>query len=182
MTQTSTLKDPGLTNLDSVPIVRNTTGEGGGGAGPLRHVNGYATPLAADAAGSTYQYVRVPSNAKIKSVSFESAAQGAGKISLGVYYATDGSSANASSTIANNVVNSKSNLFATDIDCSSAVAKGDYTNQSGNYTADKRNLPLWKACGLTADPGGNFDIVGTVHTTAVTTGTGLTGLGVSYVE
>jgi hypothetical protein len=174
---TSHLQDAALTNIDATPSVRPTIGEGAGGF--LRHNNGSATPAASDAAGSTYEYIRLPSNAKVKSVSFESAAQGTGKIQLGIYYSPDNSGPLNTATIANNGL-TKNDFFASDIDCASAVAKGDYTNTSGNYTADKRNQPLWKALGLSVDPRCNFSVVGTVHTTAVTTGTGLTGVGVNY--
>ena len=61
---------------------------------------------------------------------------------------------------------------ASDISCASAVASADVINESGNYTVDKRGKQLWDALGLTTDPGGFFDIVAVVHTTAVTTGTG----------
>jgi hypothetical protein len=40
---------------------------------------------------------------------------------------------------------------------------------------------LWDALGLTSDPGGFFDIVAVVHTTAITTGTGKIYLACEYV-
>jgi hypothetical protein len=58
----------------------------------------------------------------------------------------------------------------------------DIINESGTYTLDKRIQPLWQALGLTADPGGNIDIVATVVTTAVTTGTGKFGISVLYTD
>jgi hypothetical protein len=62
---------------------------------------------------------------------------------------------------------STQDFFATAIDCASAVAPTDVTNESGTYTIDKRNQPIWQAVGLTTDPGGYFDIVATVVTTTL---------------
>ena len=173
------LKSTPITNLDATPIVENTTGEGGPGF--LRHIAGTATPSAAASVGSTYQMVRLASNSKVKSVVFESAAQGSGAMSLSVYYSDstqDGTSVGNQGVI---VPTTGAAFFASQINCASAVTRASYTNQSGNYTADKRNKPLWAALGLSSDPGGYFDIVAVVDTTAVTTGTGLMGLECEFV-
>lgn len=176
------VKSTPITNRDGAtpPVVANTAGAGEGNY--LKEVSGHAVALASSSADSTYQLVRVPSAAKIKEIIFESAAQTAGKFDLGVYYATDGRSgpSKATSLLAANAVDQ--DLFATDIDCASAVAPTDVTNESGTYTIDKRQQPLWQAAGLTSDPGGFLDIVATVHTTAVTTGTGRFGVSVRYTE
>lgn len=172
------VKSTPITNLDASPVVQNTVGQGAGGN--LKEINGSAVAVASSSADSTYQLVRVPSTAKIKDILFESAAQGAGKFDLGVYYATDGLGKKPTSLLAANAIDQ--DLFATEIDCASAVAITNVTNESGTYTIDKRNQPLWQAAGLSSDPGGNFDIVATVKTTAVTTGTGRFGISVRYVE
>jgi hypothetical protein len=172
------VKSSFITNLDSTPAVANTAGEGG--PARLQCVEGSAVAVASSSVGATYQLVRVPSNCKVKSVHFESAAQAAGKFDLGVYYATDGEGGQPTSLLVANAISAE--LFATDIDCTSAVGITDETNQAGNYTIDKRTQPLWQAAGLTSDPGGFFDIVATVHTTAVTTGTGRLGVRVTYTD
>jgi hypothetical protein len=172
------LKSTYLTNLDATPYLQNTVGEGA--PGTLRHSGGYATVSASASVGSTYQLARIPTNAKVKALVFESEAQGAGKFQIGVYYSDstiDGTAvANQGAVVSGSVA-----FFASDIDCSSAVARAGYTNNSGNYTMDKRAQPLWQALGLTTDPGGFFDIVATVHTTAVTTGTGKIGAEAEYM-
>jgi hypothetical protein len=173
---TEALKSTPITNLDASPVTVNTAGEGA--PGRLQSVNGYVTVSASMAALSTYRLVRLPSNCKVKQVLFESEAQGAGKFQLGIYPSdstTDGTNAAAPNT-ATDV-----KFFADDIDCASAVAQSDKTYSSGNYTLDKRNKALWDAVGLTSDPGGFLDVVATVHTTAVTTGTGKLGVCVNYV-
>ncbi len=171
------VKSAGITNLDAVPVVPLTTGEGAPGV--LRQVDGYVTAVASSSADATYQLVRLPSNAKIKEITFESEAQGAGKFDLGVYYATNGTKGKPTALLAANAIDQA--FFGTVIDAASAVVRTDVLNESGAFTLDKRQMPLWQLLGLSSDPGGEFDIVATVKTTAVTTGTGKFGVSVRYV-
>lgn len=175
---TSHLKSTPITNLDSTPVVPNTTGEGA--PGYVRSVQGYVTAVAADAAGSTYQLARIPSNAKFQEVWFENEAQGAGKVQLGLYYsdsAVDGTQVSLQGT----VIDVK--FFSDDIDLTSAILPTNKVfGTGGTNTLDKRNQPAWQAAGLTSDPGGFFDVVATVHTTAITTGTGKLGACVGFVD
>lgn len=180
---TETIETTALTNRDASPSVAATAGEGAVAPG-LAYQDGAITPSTTMAAGSKYIFARLSSSSKVKSVKFESAAQGAGKFNIGVYYANSANEAPAAlaGTIVAGAAGSGSDaLFATDVDCASAVVITDVTNESGTYTIDKRLQPLWKACGMTADPKCAFDIVATVHTTAITTGTGLMGMSVAYV-
>lgn len=172
------VKSTPVTNWDATPRVQNSSGEGA--PGTLRNVEGSAVAVASSSADATYQLTRVPSNAKVKGMRFESAAQAAGKFDIGVYYATDGGpGGHATSLLAAAAIDQ--DFFASDIDCASAVVVTDIINESGTNTIDKRNQPLWQAIGLSSDPGGFLDIVATVHTTAVTTGTGRFGVSVDYV-
>lgn len=171
------VKSTPVTNLDATPVVQNTTGEGA--PGMLRTVNGSAVAVAASSIGATYQFVRVPSNAKVKHVFFESAAQAVGVGDIGVYYATDGKGGQPTALLAAAAIDQ--DFFASLVSLAAASAITDVTNESGTYTADKRNQPLWQAIGLTSDPGVSFDIVLTL-TTAITTGLGLMGMEVQYVE
>lgn len=172
------VKSTFVTNLDASPTVPNTAGEGG--PAPLKYVDGYATAVASSSADATYQLARIPSNAKVKKIIFESQAQTAGKFDLGLYYATDGQGNKPTSLLAAAAIDQ--DFFAAVIDCASAVLPVDVTNQSLSYTLAKRAQPIWQAVGLSSDPGGSFDIVATVKTTAITTGTGLFGISVSYTD
>lgn len=167
-----------ITNLDATPVVQPTAGEGG--SAPLKYIDGYATAVASSSADATYQLCRIPSNAKVKKIIFESQAQTAGKFDLGLYYATDGVGNKPLALLAAAAIDQ--DFFAAVIDCASAVLPVDVTNQSLFYTLAKRAQPIWQAVGLTSDPGGFFDIVATVKTTAVTTGTGMFGVSVSYTD
>lgn len=170
------VKSTTVTNLDASPVVVNTSGLGS--AGYLVEVTGSSVAVASSSADSTYRFVRVPTTAKLKSLVFTSQAQGAGKVDLGLYYPTTGPTATAD--LAANAIDQ--DFFATVIDCASAVVPTDAINESGSNTIDKWNQPLWQAVGLSADPGGlGFDIVATVKTTDVTTGTGKWGVSARYV-
>jgi hypothetical protein len=175
-----------VTNADASPRVANTAGSGS--AGNLVVVDDYVTVPAAAAATSVFRFVRVKSNIIVKAVTVENEAQGAGKIELGVYYAdtaidiAPGNSANLGLAI-------DASFFSGDIDLTSAFGSTNETYNAGStglsstpYTQNKRGLPLWDALGLATDPGGKFDICGTVHTTDVTTGTGRTYVKVEFIE
>ena len=172
------VKSTAITNLDATPVVPNTAGEGG--PAPLKFIDGYATAVASSSVGATYQLCRVPSNAKIKSIVFESEAQTAGKFDLGVFYATDGLGQKPTALLVAAAISAA--LFAAAIDCASAVAPTEKVGSTAGYSLDKRTQPLWQAAGLASDPGGNFDIVASVITTAVTTGTGKFGIRVMYTD
>ena len=172
------LKSTSITALDTVPVV--TPSAGSGAPGFLRTVGDFVTVSASASVGSTYKLARVPSNAKVKEILFESEAQGAGAMDISVYYSSspvDGTSPSLQGVV---VPTTGSQFFASAIGVTSAVVQSFNTNESTNYTLAKRNQPLWQALGLTADPGGFFDIVGVVQT-AITTGTGRMGLSVNYV-
>src|SRR5688572_29500628 len=82
------VKSTFITNADASPSVANTAGEGG--PGNLKCVEGSAVSVASGSQDTTYQFVRIPSNCKVKKIFFESGAQAAGTLDVGLYYATDG--------------------------------------------------------------------------------------------
>lgn len=175
---TSALKSAPITNLDATPVIPNTTGEGA--PGYVRAVQGYVTAVAADAAGSTYRLARLPSNAKVQALWFESEAQGAGAVQLGLYYSdstVDGTQ------VANQGAVIDAKFFSDQFSIAAAVlATNKVFGTGGSNTLDKRNQPIWQAAGLTSDPGGFIDVVATVNTTAITTGTGKLGVCVEFVD
>src|SRR6266700_1991283 len=88
---TSNLKSPSITNLDSTPVVANTSGLGG--PGDAQVANDFVTSVSADDTSSTYKLARIPSNAKVKSVYIMSKIASAGSGDVNVAYsdsATDG--------------------------------------------------------------------------------------------
>lgn len=155
-----TLKSTAITNRQATPAVLNSPGLGAPGI--VRSVQGYlASVTAALSITSIIRMVEVPAHAVVQSVTFAAAAQGAGKFDIGVYRT------NADGGAVCDV-----DLFASAVDCASAVALTDVTNESTNYTLAKQNQRLWEAAGISTEPapGTMLDIALTVVTTDVTTG------------
>lgn len=173
------VKSAAITNSDASPVVANTMGEGGPAA--LKSNTGIATGVASSSIDATYQMVRVPSNCKIKRITFQSQSQAVGITDIGLYYATDGMGGQPTSLLVAAAINRT--FFATAISLVTTVQPTDVTNNpiTTTYTPDKRNQPLWQAAGLASDPGGNFDIVLSL-TTAITTGGGIMAMMVDYTD
>jgi hypothetical protein len=173
-----TLKATSIANLDTIPVAANLTGSGA--PGELVDVGDFVTIPAAASVASTFRLARIPTNAKVKNVFFESEAQAAGAIDVSVYYSSstvDGTPPGVQGLV---VPTTGSQFFASAIAVTAAVAVTNVINESGNNNLSKRNQSLWQALGLTADPGGFFDIVAVVQT-AVTTGLGRLGVRAQYV-
>ncbi len=145
---TEALKSASVTNRDATPALANTAGEGG--AGQLKSVNDYFTPTSGKTVGSTYRVIRLKSTAHVKHIFWEAGAMTQGPFDVGAYYsdAADGTQPALAGTVID------ADFFASAVSAASAVGITDITNESGTYTADKRNKQLWDALGLTSDPGG----------------------------
>lgn len=164
-----------ISNRQATIVVPNPTGNGA--EGYVKDISDSLVVVAASAAGSTLRVLRIPTNAKVKYVGITSQAQGAGKTDVGVYYPVDGPTGKAD--LAANAISQA--FFAHDVDLTSAVQPTNITDQSGTYTANLWNQPIWQALGLASDPGGEFDIVCTIDNTDITTGTGILGIQVEIV-
>ncbi len=172
------VKSTSVTNLDASPAVANTAGEGGQGA--IKDITGIATGTASANIDSTFQMVRVASNCKIKRIWLQTENQTVGVTDVGLYYATDGTGAHATTLLVAAAIDRL--FFATSINLATTTIQDVTCNPvTSTYTPSKRNMPLWQAAGLTTDPGGYFDIVLSL-TTAITTGTGVIVLNVLYTD
>ena len=187
---TEALKSVPIVNLDSFPIVENTTGEGGPGF--LKEVNGHIASTTGVTLGSTYRLVRIPTNAKVKQVLLTNGAAGAtGNVDIDVAFSdstTDGTQ-QAFSSLANPVVQLTgpvdNKLFGAATAVTAAQKNLDVT--FGNtFTTDHQNLPLWQvlvnlgATQFSTDPGGFFDIL--LKTTSTLAAGGDLAIQVNYVE
>ncbi len=170
------VKSTPITNMDASPPAFSTAGEGG--PGYLMSVSsGDVVGVASSSIDATYQFVRVPSNCKVKQVIFSSEAQAAGTMDIGLYYATDGEGNRPTALLVAATINRT--LFSAATALTSASGQTDVIGISSSFSPLKRNQPLWQAAGLSADPGGYFDIVGSLAA-AITTGTGKMGLTCNY--
>ena len=156
------LKSAIITNRDAVPKVLTDSYVSGG------HINeseGYVqSGSATDAATSTYKLCQVPSNARVSSLQISNGAGGgAAAVKVGVFYPSF-IPLGAGLSAANAGVAISDAFFASALSVVSAASNVDITNQSGTYSIDKQELPLWSALGLSADPGISLDIVVTVTT------------------
>lgn len=158
---TEALKSASITNRDATPQVANNAGNGA--PGRLKMVDDYVTTTSGVTVGSTYRIVQVPSNARVKRLTWEAEAMTQGPFDVGVAYAFGRQDKPAGDVIS-------AAFFASATSAASAVPAGtEITNESGTYTLDKRGKQLWDALGLSADPGGYFDIIFT-STNTITAG------------
>jgi hypothetical protein len=189
------LKSASITNLDAVPYVPNTIGEGAPGFVTI--INDFVSPVSADDTTSTYRLLRFPTNAKVKNLKIYSTLLAAGAADIDVAFSdstTDGTPQSLNA-LANPVVlitaSADNKLFgaAKNIFVASATVPLITTIIDcfqGTFTPAMQNIPMWQnlvtlgATQFTSDPGGFFDIYVKV-TTAITTG-GLLSGEMTYVE
>ena len=172
-----TTNSPAITSANTIPPVAVNAGKGA--SFRVRSNDGHVAVASGDSIASQFRAVRIPSNAVVKNVMVENTALGALVTGdIGLYYpATSPDLAIGQTALA--AINA--GFFGTAVSLVAASAPVDVTNESGVYTLDKRNQPIWQAVGLTADPGGKFDVVIT-QLGAATAAAGFVRLVVTYVE
>lgn len=161
-----TTKSTAITNRDAVPSIIN---DGRIEKGALRSTRGFVSAANGDSIASKYICASLPTTAMVRKVLLSCEAITSGAADVGVYRNTKDGGAVVSA-----------GLFGTAVSIASALTNSDITNESGTYTLDKQEQPLWQAAGLSADPGGTLDVVITL--TAATTAAGKVGLAVEYVD
>jgi hypothetical protein len=170
------IKSTAITNRDASPVVIN---DGRLERGTLKVGIGSVAVGAADSITSYYPLVSVPTTAMVRAVLLTTVTgmtSAAGDI--GVFKNTANSGGVTTGVVANTSSNS---FFAAAQTLASVQARVDVTNTGTTYPTDKREQPLWQAIGLSADPGGTFDI-GVKLTAANAGSAGRLGLEVQYVD
>lgn len=167
---TEALKSPSITNRDAAIQVPNTAGSGA--PGDLQINDDSLVTTSGVTVGSTYRICQVPSAAKVKMVLGSGKAMTVGAFDVGVYYAVGHKASAAGAVIS-------AAFFASAWSLAADVQPTIITEESGTFTEDLYNKPLWQALGLASDPGGWFDIVAT-STNTITTGARMR-LGVEFV-
>lgn len=176
-----TAKSTGITNLDTIPAVKNTSGENGG-IGYLRSETDTITPTVGQlgSTATTLAVLRLPSNAKLKRLYMVTPTKldsnGAPTLTwdIGAYYSDSTVDGTA---VANQGVAISVNSFAAIVATPAAAVQTDVL---AAYSPTARNQPLWQGLGLSADPGGYIDIVAAVHAAAATAVSGVLGLDATF--
>lgn len=154
-----------LTNTYGSPPVQNQTGVDSGRL-QVKQASCAIPTTGTDLAGSTYRMCQVSSGDLIEALKFSATALTAGAISIGLYESN-------SSTIAEGV-SANDHLFATSINCASAVAPTD--ERFNNLAITTLGQRVWQLLGLASDPKKTYDLVYKSTTGATAAGT----LGLQY--
>lgn len=112
-----------------------------------------------DSAGSQYRFFRVKSNDVILQLRFGSTALTAGALSIGLWFTNTGAHVSANAE----------HLFATSINCASAVPPAD--NRYTNLALTTAGQRVWELLGLSSDPVTTYDVVAVSTTAATVAGT-----------
>lgn len=158
-----------ITTANLGSLSRNTSGQGGLFM-PRQGFGFCAVTSGVTAAGASfYRLVRVPRNVMMKRTwLWLDATSTTITGDLGIYY----SNSNFDGTTPTNVAAADTPInadhFASAVALAAIVTPTDYTSEAGTYLGADRLLPLWSTAssGLTVDPGGMFDIVFTLTSTA----------------
>jgi len=147
-----------ITNADADPKVLTSDYIS---KGTVYETVGTVEVAAADDDGSVYRMVRVPSNARITSILTGCDAITAGTVyDLGVYQ-----------TAANGGAVVDADLFATNVDLSSALGFTEHMLEATVTDIDKVEKRLWELLALTVDPMRDYDICWTGDTVGSAAGT-----------
>lgn len=205
------LKSTSITNLDASPVVANTKGTGAPAYRYTVDDTVACTAVGIAAIGSTYQIVRIPSNAKIKSFEFATSAavDTNSSVTLAIDFnlafsdsTVDGTSAayqgliptsaNTGATTPVGTYSSPNKIFGTFTPTSHTAAVSP-TNLTFNgigsaYPIAKiTSVELWSLFGFTntygvaGDPGGFFDLLAYVSTAATVGAAGVLYAKLDYV-
>lgn len=139
-------------------------------AANTRSTSDIVTVTNGDSIASVFRVVRIPSNARIKSVSLFCTAITSGAADVGLYQ---------TATYGGAVVDADFFTAAQTI----ATASGGINVMNGNLLSGansaNRNKRVWEILGLSSDPGREYDVALTLTAAAAATGTA--GLEVEYV-
>lgn len=184
------IKSQSIQNADQFDSLGNTpiaSSRGVGSPSDLSEQSDFCPTTTAGLAStsSTYNMVRVPWNAKIKEIYLRADAAldtSTGlTLDVGAYYTDSLVEGLINPALAGTSVGGAVNQFYAAGTGFQSSAKGP-VEVSTALTQAKRNQELWKALGLSSNPGGFCDIVVAVHAAATSGGVSVIGLQVRYAE
>ncbi len=161
MAAQANLKSTAITNLDASPSVRPTAGQAGGLSAKYVVTDVVGPTTDAATTGGILRCCRIPSNAIVKRVQIcQKAATTTANFDIGLDY----SDASLDGTTPGNFVAGtplNDDMFAAAVDTHALTGWTDETFANADYLPTDTVNPIWKAAGtgLTADPGGFFDII-----------------------
>lgn len=168
-----TTKSTAVTNSDALPQTLSPQRIDGG---RLRERVGFVEATATDSIGSVYRLMRINSVDRVSRLLLSCDAITTAAGNIGLY---DVTAVNAGAVV-------DADFFASAQDLSAALANTDVTHEAdaadagaGFGLADIEK-PLWKALGLAADPGKQYDVAITL--TAAATGAGTVSLKLQYID
>lgn len=142
-----TVKSTPITNRDSSPTVLTSPAQGA--HRPMYNAFGRCAITNGDSIGSKYILCEIPSNARVISMRIYSGGAGAGSAAnIGLYRNT----ADGGAVL-------DADLFCSAVSLASSFNNADQAHESAQYSAPKRDMPLWEAVGLSEDPHTTFDLI-----------------------
>jgi hypothetical protein len=174
------IKSTAITNLDAAPPVRATAGGPGGWYAPICADARCAFATAMDNT-STYKFVRLPSEARVKKVEiWLDAAVTTIALDVGVTYSDNPLDMVGIGNGKTGTPMTDNDLFAAAYDAHAIVTPTEITFQSAEFTGADSDKPIWSVADstLTNDPGGFFDI--TAWETSTSSGTSVINMRVTY--
>ena len=175
------LKSLAITNLDAIPVIPNTIGEGA--PGYVTVIDGSVSPVSADDNTSTYRMLRFPTSAKVKDLKIWSTVLTAFAADIDIAFSSStvdgtppalaGGIVQITGPVDNKLFGAAKTLFVASATFPLITTVTDPFQ--GTFTAPMMDIPMWQnlvtlgATQFSADPGGYFDIL-VRCTTAVTTG------------
>ncbi len=175
-------KSTSITNLDYAGSATNVPIQPSAGAGAQAYayeLDDFTAVTSAAAANDTFQVIRVPTHALMKSLWFYSTAFAATTFTVDITlnYSDNGPFDGSNPSNTGNV--DGATFFASQYSIGTAampapvnVLYGGTVATAGTFVAGNEQTPLWSVAGLTSDPGGYFDVIVKLHTVtgAVTAG------------
>ena len=165
------------------PIVAATSGEGA--VGFLKELSDFVLPTTGGLASTTskYKLVRLPFNAKLKSLDLTVDGLGLDSstglaIDVGAYY-SDSTVDGTPKALQGTVIS---------VNCFDAADTALHSSAVGpvsvlkSFGVELRNEYLWSALGLSSNPGGFVDVVVAVHTAATTAVANNFGVSAKFVQ
>lgn len=162
------LKSTAITNADTSSQKLNSTRLQ---EGRLKESVGTVAAANGDSIGSIYRFARIPSGARVSEVILLCDAITSGAGDVGLY---DVPTVNSGAVV-------DADFFASAQSIASAITTGtNIVHESGVYSVEDIEKPIWEALGLSADPRKLYDVAMTL--TAATTAAGDVTLKVRYVD